>query len=124
MDAVRPGEHALAPGAQEVAVVVENRHRMVAPVEGIDVVVAVDPDRGAIAEHDLVRDLRPALLDLETPLAAAKRHSHGRPPSSRISGIIDPRRPPATPLLSSRRKPGSTGQPASWRHDGSRPSPG
>src|SRR5215469_9381638 len=49
---------------------------MVAAVEGVDVILAVDPDRRAIAEHDLVRDLRPALLDLERPLAAAERHGH------------------------------------------------
>src|SRR5215472_4840771 len=49
---------------------------MVAAIEGVDVILAVDPDRRAIAEHDLVWDLRPALLDLERPLAAAERHGH------------------------------------------------
>jgi len=49
---------------------------MVAAIEGVDVTLAVDPDRSAIAEHDLVRDFRPALLDLERPLAAAEHHGH------------------------------------------------
>src|SRR6516225_3006744 len=49
---------------------------MVAAIEGVDVILAVDPDRSAIAEHDLVRDFRPALLDLERPLAAAEHHGH------------------------------------------------
>src|SRR5215472_6889564 len=74
--AMGPGKDAFAPGAQQIARVVEYRNRMVAAIEGVDVILAVDPDRGAIAEHDLVRDLRPALLDLERPLAAAERHGH------------------------------------------------
>src|SRR5215472_4980341 len=74
--AMGPGKVAFAPGAQQVAIAVEYRNRMVAAIEGVDVILAVDPDRGAIAEHDLVRDLRPALLDLERPLAAAEHHGH------------------------------------------------
>src|SRR5215472_15388015 len=74
--AMGPGEDAFAPGAQQIAVVVEYRNRMLAAIEGVDVILAVDPDSGAIAEHDLVRELRPALLDLERPLAAAERHGH------------------------------------------------
>ena len=60
MDAVRPGEDPLAPGAQQIAVVVEHRDRMVAAVEGVDIVLPVDPDRGAIAEHDLVGEFWPS----------------------------------------------------------------
>jgi hypothetical protein len=80
MDAMRPAEDALAPGAQEVAVLVEHRDRVVAAVEGVDIVMAVDADRGAIAEHDLVRDLRPVLVDLEAPLASAEPLRHGSLP--------------------------------------------
>ena len=59
---------------------------MVAAIEGVDVILAVDPDRSAIAEHDLVRDFRPALLDLERPLAVAEHHRHRVSPD-RIAGI-------------------------------------
>src|SRR5262252_384415 len=72
--AMGPGKDAFALGAQQIAIVVEYRNRMVAVIGGVDVILAVDPDRCAIAEHDLVRDLRPALLDLERPVAAAERH--------------------------------------------------
>src|SRR6516225_1778562 len=60
---------------------------MVAAIEGVDVTLAVDPDRSAIAEHDLVRDFRPALLDLERPLAVAEHHRHRVSPD-RIAGIV------------------------------------
>src|SRR6266852_2371667 len=97
MDAMRPAEHAFAPGAQEIAGFVEDRDRVVAAVEGVDIVMAVDADRGAIAEHDVVRDLRPILLDLEAPLAAAEPFRHGFPPAiarrrvvgARFEGAID-----------------------------------
>ena len=58
---------------------ITDRDRVVAAVERVDVVMAVDPDRGAIAEHDLVRDLRPVLVDLENPVAAAEPLRHGYP---------------------------------------------
>ena len=44
VDAVRPRVLALAPGAQKVAVAVEHDHRVLAAVEDIEVVAAVDPD--------------------------------------------------------------------------------
>src|ERR1700693_3383771 len=81
MDPVRPAEHTLAPGAQQVAVLVEHRDRMVAAVEGVDIVVAVDPDSGAIAEHDLTRNLGPILVDLKGPFALAEPFRHGVPPA-------------------------------------------
>ena len=54
---------------------------MVAAVEGVDIVVAVDADRGAIAEHDLVGDFRPVLVDLERVGAAAEPNRHRILPS-------------------------------------------
>ena len=50
MDAVRPRVLALAPRAQEVALAVEHHHRMVAAIEDIDIVVAVDPDPANLLE--------------------------------------------------------------------------
>ena len=76
MDAVRPAEDAFAPGAQQVAVFVEHRDRVVAAVEGVDVVVAVDADRGDIAEHDLVGDFGPVFVDLEGIGAVAEPNRH------------------------------------------------
>src|SRR5437763_13722722 len=88
MDAMRPSEQPLAPGAQQVAAVVEHRDRMVAAVEAVDIVLAVDADRGAIAEHALVRGLRPGVVALEAPRAAAARHRHRLPPSLPLARII------------------------------------
>src|SRR5262249_53070860 len=51
--AMGPGKDAFAPGAQQLAIVVEYRDRMLAAIEGINIVLAVHPDRGAIPEHDL-----------------------------------------------------------------------
>jgi TolB-like protein/class 3 adenylate cyclase/lipoprotein NlpI len=76
MDAVRPGEDAFAPGADEIAVAVEHRDRMRAAVEGIDPVMAVDADRGDIAQLDLVRKLCPIGANLEREPAAAELHRH------------------------------------------------
>ena len=47
-DAVRAAKHPLAPGAQEIAVAVEHEHRVLAAIEGVDVVLRVDADRGDI----------------------------------------------------------------------------
>src|SRR5437762_2154622 len=80
VDAMGPGEDALAPGAQQIASLIEDRDRVIAAIEGVDIVLAVDPDCGAIAEHDLIGYLGPALLDLETPLAAAEPLRHRRLP--------------------------------------------
>src|SRR5215470_1597370 len=80
MDAVRlamgPGKDAFAPGAQQVTVPVEHRDGMLAAIEGVDIVLAVNADRRDIAEYDLVRDLRPVFLDLEGPFADAEPLRH------------------------------------------------
>src|SRR3977135_3559569 len=76
MNAVRPGEDALAPGAQQIAVLVEYRDRVVAAIEGVYIFLRVGSDRGATAEPDLVRDLRPVLVALEIPPAAAEPLRH------------------------------------------------
>lgn len=72
--AVRQVEDAFTSSAKQVAVIVEYSNRMVAAIEGIDVVLAIDSDRGPIPEYDLFRNFRPILLDLECPLAAANRN--------------------------------------------------
>src|ERR1700687_2679717 len=54
MDAVRPRVSALAPRAQEVALAVEDHHRMHATIEDIDVIVAVDSDPANLLERPAV----------------------------------------------------------------------
>ncbi len=76
MDAVGAVEHAFAPGAQQVALGIENRDGVVAAVEGIDPVLPVDTDRRAVAQRDFLRHLRPILVDLEGVLAAAELNRH------------------------------------------------
>src|SRR5215467_14330524 len=74
--AMGPGKEAFAPGAQQIAIVVEYRDRMLAAIEGIDNVLAVHPYCGAIPKRDLVRDFGPVFLDLEGPFAVAEPLRH------------------------------------------------
>ncbi len=53
-------EDALAPGAQDIAVAVENDHRMVAAVKRIDIVVAIDAYRGDIVQAPIRGPFCPA----------------------------------------------------------------
>ena len=50
VDAVGAGILPLAPGAQEVAVAVEDDDRVLAAVEDVDVIVLVDADRADLLE--------------------------------------------------------------------------
>src|ERR1700682_2124137 len=68
--------HAFAPGAQKVSVVVEHHHRVFAAVEDVDLVLAVDRDRGDILELPAVGQLRPVFHDTVTMLAATQNDSH------------------------------------------------
>jgi len=45
---VRTAEHPFAPGAQQIAFGIEHRNRMLAAIEGINALLPVDPDRGAV----------------------------------------------------------------------------
>ena len=64
MDAVRTAEHAFAPRAQQIAFGIEYRNRMLAAIEGINSILPVDPDCGAVAERNFFRYLRPVLMEL------------------------------------------------------------
>jgi hypothetical protein len=75
--AMRTQEHTLAPGAQQVAAAVEHAHRMFAAVEGIDVVVLVDADRGDVGvEFHAGRQLRPVVLHLVAISVGAEHDRH------------------------------------------------
>src|SRR5262245_36324087 len=110
MHAVRltmgPGKEAFAPGAQQIATVVEYRDRMLAAIEGIDIVFAVHPYCGAIPKRDLVRDFGPVFLDLERPFAGAEPLRHRFLPflsHDHRSSLLDTRGSPAV-LMRSRHK--------------------
>ena len=62
---------AFAPSALEVAVPIEDHHRVRTAIEDVDAVLAVDRDRGDIAELPAVGQLRPVLDHAITILAAA-----------------------------------------------------
>ena len=77
-DAVRAQEHALAPAPQEIALAVEHAHRMLAAVEGIDVVVFVDPDRRDIGvEFHAGRQFGPAIIYLVAVTVRPQYDRHG-----------------------------------------------
>ena len=76
MDAVGAAEQAFAPRAQEVAVAVEHHHRMLAAIEDIDAVLAVDRHRRDVAELPAVGQLGPVLDHAITMLAASEDYGH------------------------------------------------
>ena len=61
---------AFAPGAQELTVAVEHHHRVLAAVEDVHLVLAVDRDRAHVLEFPAVRQFRPVLDDFVAMLAA------------------------------------------------------
>ena len=54
-DPVRAGEHPLAPGLDEVAILVEHDHRVLAPIERVHVVVSVAAHGSHLSERIAVR---------------------------------------------------------------------
>src|SRR5262245_14945374 len=80
VEPVRAAEHALPPGAQKVSITVEHHHGMLPAVENIDLVLAVDRDRGDVLERPTVRQLRPVLHHPIAMLATAQNYRHSRPP--------------------------------------------
>ena len=60
----------------EIAVAVEHHHRMVAAIEDVDAVLAVDRDRGDVGQAPAVRQLRPVLHHAVAMLARAENGRH------------------------------------------------
>ncbi len=87
MDAVRPRVLALTPRAQEVALAVEHHHRVVAAIEDIDIIVAVDPDPADLLERPAIGQLRPVGIDLISIFAASDDHRH-IPSRDRLGGFL------------------------------------
>ena len=63
-DAVGPGEHSLAPGAEKVALAIEHDHRVLSPVEGVNVILGVGADGGNFFEAPSIRESAPAFCYL------------------------------------------------------------
>src|SRR5690606_20018827 len=84
-DAVSVGEHPLAPRPQEVALAVEDHHRMFRAVEDVDVVVPVDPHRRDVAEGPALGQRAPVLDDAVPVVALAQYHAHVVPSLSKAS---------------------------------------
>jgi hypothetical protein len=77
VDAVGAMEHALAPGAQEVAVAIQHDHRVLAPIERVDAILLVDAHRGDVGVEFLPRrQLCPAVDDLVSIGARAQDDRH------------------------------------------------
>ncbi len=77
VDAVGAMKDTFAPGAQEVAVAIQHDHRVLAPIECVDAILLVDPDRGDVGVELLPRrQLRPAVDDLVPIGARAQDDRH------------------------------------------------
>ena len=94
VDAVRAQEDALAPRAQKIAVPIEHAHRVLAAVEGIDVVVLVDADRRNIGvELHAGGELCPIVTDFIAIAVRSQYYRHGVPlfygPRDGFAAIIE-----------------------------------
>ena len=89
---VGPREEALAPGALEASVAVEDDHGVRAAGEHKDAVSAVHPDAGDLPEGPPLGEPGPVLYHLEDELAAAHPR-HGSPHGASGRGDADPGAP-------------------------------
>ena len=86
--AVRPRKDPLAPGAQQIALAVKDAHRVLAAVEGIDIVVFIDPDRRDIGvELHAGRQFGPAVIDLVTVAVRPQYDRHVLSPRCFVGAI-------------------------------------
>ena len=81
MDAVGARVLSLAPGPEEIALAVEDDHRVLAPVEHVDPVLAVHRHGRDVPELPPVGQLRP-VLDDPVPVCAASQNDRHLPVSS------------------------------------------
>src|SRR5581483_11798555 len=87
MQAVGALEQAFAPALDEIAVAIEHDHRVLAAIEDVDAVLAVDRHGGRIGELPAVRQFGPVLHYTITMLAGAEDVFHVLPPICRHSGM-------------------------------------
>jgi hypothetical protein len=76
VQAVRAREQAFAETPDEIAVAVEHDHRMLAAIEDVDAVLAVDADGSDVGELPAVRQFCPVLHHAITVLARAEDVFH------------------------------------------------
>src|SRR5690349_15833116 len=78
MQAVWIAEDPLPPAVEEAPVAIEDDHRVRAAIEQEDAVLAVDRDRGDVAELDPGRQLAPTGQRPIGPLALPENHASAR----------------------------------------------
>src|ERR1700728_938984 len=76
MQSVRMTEDSLAPGTQELAVMVKHHHRMFAAIECINIVVPIYSDRGDLEKRPALRQFCPVLNHLVAILTGADNYRH------------------------------------------------
>src|SRR6516225_4087459 len=79
VDAMRPRILPFAPRAQKIALAVEDHHWVLAAIEDVDVVLAVDADPADFFERPAIGELRPIGVDLISIVAAAHNHRDALP---------------------------------------------
>src|SRR6516225_4332615 len=72
--AVGPRILTLTPRAQEISLSIEDHHRVLAPIEHVDVVAAVDADPANFLEGPAHRQFRPVGVDPVSEFAASNDH--------------------------------------------------
>jgi hypothetical protein len=89
-NAVRADENAFAPGPQQITLSVEHAHRMLAAIEGVDIVVLVDADgRDIGVELHAGREFCPTLGHLVAIAVRPEYHRHGVPLVFCVGAIIE-----------------------------------
>ena len=85
MDAMSPRVLAFAPRAEEVAGAVEDHHRMLAAIEDVDIILAVDADPADFFERPALGKFRPIGIDPISVVSAS--HDHRDIPSRSCFGL-------------------------------------
>jgi hypothetical protein len=74
MNAVRSRVLALAPGAQEISLAVEDHHRMLAAIEDIDIIFTIDTDPADFLERPALGKFRPIGNDPVSVVSVSNDH--------------------------------------------------
>src|SRR6185437_1347062 len=77
VDAVRAMEQPLAPRGEEIALAIEDDHRVGAAIEDVDAVAMIDGDPRDLLQRPAVGQPAPALRDAIEEATGPERHRHG-----------------------------------------------
>src|SRR5271165_634561 len=104
MDAVRTRILSLAPRAQETARPVEHHHRVLAAIENINIVVAVDADAADFLERPALGQFRPIGINTVFEVTASDDHQRFPPIAYLVTeaNMIEPIKTTAFSSLSGR----------------------